>query len=202
MLFLTTYKQSSVTVRIRTPTWNSNKSVDFTVEISNSVSTEIDLPIELRHTSHTIEHFTVLLTSVDEFVVFAMNYKKFSADAFVVYPLPVLGTTYTAASDQSNSEIGSNSLIGGAAHVATEIFIKLPISSGAQFNGYSYGKGTTLSVVLEPYQSFQISGFGETDDLTGTLLTGNVSFAGMDSQLGKINRYSSVFNIILDMFCP
>jgi hypothetical protein len=142
-------------------------------QVDAGTVTPVTLPVSVRATgSGTIENKGLLLSAPDEFVVYGLNQKVFSTDAYLGLPTDVAGTEYLVPSmpNAKRSLPGELQII--AQEDGTEVTITPKRSTIAGTNVKSIKAGKSARFTLNRLQSIQFKAKGNyTADLTGTVIT-------------------------------
>ena len=125
----------------------------------------IDMPTSIRMEGTKVENKGIHIKADSEIVVYGLNIKKFTTDAYLALPVDIQSTKYIVPSFKPSYR----SLIGIIAiYDRTIIFVTFKFAdrkSSFKFRGRSYRHRDTLSVTLDRLQTFQI---GHNKDMTGT----------------------------------
>ncbi|XP_028410633.1 uncharacterized protein LOC114533322 [Dendronephthya gigantea] len=135
------------------------------IEIKSRELYPVDFPTSVRMRGTAIEEKGIHIKADAEIVVYGLNIKKFTTDAYLALPVDIQSTKYIIPSFTPSY----TSLIGIIAiRDRTTIFVTFQFAdrrSSFRFRGRNYRHRDTLSVTLNSLQSFQIS---HTKDMSGT----------------------------------
>ncbi|KAJ8315039.1 hypothetical protein KUTeg_007189 [Tegillarca granosa] len=166
-LFITTSRTTSVNVRVRCPNYG-NYDQSFTV--TAGFVKKLTFSASYRVNGSKMEKKGFLITADDEIVAYGVNKQLNSNDAFLALPTDVMGTEYYAISYYPPYRRCQLMVVG--VEDSTSVQIKFPSNSWAQttdsYNGQTYAAGSTLSITVNRYDTFQIQSLG---DLTGAYIT-------------------------------
>uniref|UniRef100_H9GN41 VWFD domain-containing protein n=1 Tax=Anolis carolinensis TaxID=28377 RepID=H9GN41_ANOCA len=159
-LFISSYSSpAAVTVSV----YKSQFESHFVVGQAQTVAVKLPAEVEMVGTVKFCS--TVLVRADQDISVLALNSKKNSADATIVYPVHSLGNEYyvlTPPGELPNS-YKEFSVIAWHDDTTVEIYLK----GSVRFQERIYPAGSKLSVVLPPYEAVQ---FQSQEDLSGTLI--------------------------------
>ena len=164
-LFCTTPHYDPVQVTISTPKY-STIGLPTTFTVRHGVVKQINVDTSLTMIGTSRDSKAIQITADDEIVLYGANRETFTTDAFLGIPTDILGKDYYTVSYYSSY---SQVLIIGASD-SVSVNIKLPEKLGShhvEFNGVWYSQGQNINVVLDNFDTFQITSLG---DLTGTYI--------------------------------
>ena len=170
-LFVTTPNYDPVQVTISTPKYSA-LGLPTTFTVRHGMVKHIKVESSLMMIGTRRDSKAVHISADDEIVVYGANRMDASTDAFLGIPTDILGNEYYTVSFSVYSRSSSQILIIGASDSIT-VNIKLPDILGSnyvEFNGVPYSQGQTINVVLDHFDTFQITSLG---DLTGTHVQSN-----------------------------
>ena len=170
-LFVTTPNNAPVQVTISTPKY-STTSLPNTFTVRLGIVQQINVDVSLTMIGTSRDSKAIHITADVEIVVYGTNRQPYTTDAFLGIPTDILGNEYFTVTYRPNGSQGSQILIIGASD-SIIVHIKLPVilgSSNVEFQGVQYTKGQTINVVLDHFDTFQITSLG---DLTGTHVQSN-----------------------------
>nr|XP_023968530.1 IgGFc-binding protein-like [Chrysemys picta bellii] len=136
-------------------------SVNITANPEQTVSVMIPAFVELAG-SNTFDH-TVIVRADHEISILALNYKRYTADTTVVYPVEKLGTEYYVVTPLGNPD-GLDKQFAVVAWKYPTI-VEVYLKGAVTFQGETYRPGTKLVIPLGAYQAVQLQSH---DDLSGT----------------------------------
>ncbi|MGJ0486975.1 MAG: hypothetical protein ACR65R_20910 [Methylomicrobium sp.] len=144
-----------------------------TFPVDAGTVTPVTLPVAVRAAgSGTIENKGLLLSAPDEFVVYGLNQKVFSTDAYLGLPTDVAGTEYLVPSMPNAKKSLPGELQIIAQEDGTEITITPKKSTIAGADVKSIKAGKSARFTLNRLQSIQFKAKGGyTADLTGSVIT-------------------------------
>lgn len=161
-LFITGDVNTSGTVSIP----GQSFSINFTV--TAGVVTTVPLPLSAHvTTSNVIENRAIHITSVDNVVVYGLNRRQFTTDAFLAIPTNALSLDHIIMSyiDLSGSNAGQLGV------VASEDNTLVTITPKVNVTGHS--ADVPYTITLNRNQAYQVKSLGSSSDITGTIVTGN-----------------------------
>lgn len=137
-----------------------------TIDVKARELHSVDVSNSLRMDGSRIEKKGIRIKAQEEIVVYGLNIKKFTTDAFLALPVDIQSTMYIVPSFTPSQ----NSLIAIIAiHDRTTLFVTFRFakrSSYFRYKGKKYFHKDTLSITLsEKLDSFQIAHYS---DMTGT----------------------------------
>jgi hypothetical protein len=134
----------------------------------------------------------VRVTASDDIVVYSINSILYSADAFTVFPVKVLGTEYYTA----NAPINSATLI-----VATQdnTEVKFECAESVLYSG-TRPKGTTITQAMSKYQTMYV--FSSIKDFSGSHVTANKPIAVFSGSERTHIHYTSSTDHIVEQLLP
>ncbi|CAM5176236.1 unnamed protein product, partial [Eretmochelys imbricata] len=135
--------------------------VTITANPEQTVSVMIPVFVELAG-SNKFDH-TVIIRADHEISILALNYKTYTADTTVVYPVQRLGTEYYVVTPLGKPD-GLNKLFAVVAWKDPTI-VEVYLKGAVTFQGETYRAGTKLVIPLGAYQAVQLQ---SRDDLSGT----------------------------------
>ncbi|CAM2108069.1 unnamed protein product [Caretta caretta] len=135
--------------------------VTITANPEQTVSVMIPVFVELAG-SNKFDH-TVIIRADHEISILALNYKTYTADTTVVYPVQRLGTEYYVVTPLGKPD-GLNKQFAVVAWKDPTI-VEVYLKGAVTFQGETYRAGTKLVIPLGAYQAVQLQ---SRDDLSGT----------------------------------
>lgn len=127
----------------------------------------IDLPTSIRMSGKKIESKGIHIFAESEIVVYGLNIKKFTTDAYLALPVDIQSKKYLVTSFKPSYK----SLIGIIGiYDRTVVFVTFKFAgkkSYFRYKGAKYRSGQTLSITLNRLQTFQVA---HTKDMTGTAI--------------------------------
>ncbi|XP_061110253.1 IgGFc-binding protein-like [Conger conger] len=125
--------------------------------------TIIQLPANMEMDGTQRSPKTVRIEANQEVTVVSLNFKRYTADTTVVYPVSEWGTEYYIFTPSSSSlgTFKEFSITNHKQRNTVQIFPRAPV----RFQGKHYAPGNKISIELQPYESMQIQGM---HDLTGS----------------------------------
>ncbi|TFJ96907.1 N-glycosylase/DNA lyase [Platysternon megacephalum] len=157
-LFITGYTPGTfVTISV------NKAGVRFNVRANLGETTRIQIPEFVALAGSNIFDHTVIVQADHEIAILALNYKTYTADTTVVYPVEKLGTEYYVVTPMGNRD-GLNKQFAVVAWKDPTI-VEVYLKGAVTFQGETYRAGTKLVISLEAYQAVQLQSH---DDLSGT----------------------------------
>ncbi|XP_016349977.1 IgGFc-binding protein-like [Sinocyclocheilus anshuiensis] len=159
---------SNCQVKVNVPSLSFTQEVQLTAGQGFTVT--LPVQVELYGTRRSPK--TVLIQASDDITVFSLNSKEHTADTSLVYPMSEWGTEYFVFTPTNSppSMLKEFVLVNGKERNTVEVFLKAAV----RFEGHSYGVGSKLVVVLDPFENAQIQSQG---DLTGTSVSSKLPIA-------------------------
>lgn len=154
--------QANAKVTVQVPPLNFKQ--EKTLSAGEGVT--ISLPTGVEMYDSTKSPNTVRIEASADVTVTSLNYKQYTADTSVVYPITEWGTEYFIFTP-AGSPYGSFkefSVTNGKEPTKVEIFPRSPI----RFQGRVYATGNQMVIDLQPYESVQLQ---STYELSGTRVT-------------------------------
>ncbi|CAC5395657.1 unnamed protein product [Mytilus coruscus] len=201
-VFITTDHKYAVTVNITTPILNP--SYFKTLTVKNKHVSKISFNFNIRGVGTELSNKGIYIQSDYEIAIYAVNKASGSTDAFIVFPVDVLGNLYYLITWDQTAQF----MI-----IATDDNTVVTITPGRRgasitFNSHVYKPGMSLVITLDRYQTFHAFG-GEISDYSGThiksrkaiaVLSGNkCSQAGtgycdhLASQMTPVETFGNMF---------
>ncbi|XP_034612354.1 IgGFc-binding protein-like isoform X3 [Trachemys scripta elegans] len=157
-LFITGYTPGTlVTVSV------NKAGVKFNVRANLGETTWIQIPEFVELAGSNIFDHTVIVQADHEIAILALNYKTYTADTTVVYPVGKLGTEYYVVTPVGKRD-GLDKQFAVVAWKDPTI-VEVYLKGAVTFQGETYRAGTKLTISLEAYQAVQLQSH---DDLSGT----------------------------------
>ncbi|KYO24640.1 hypothetical protein Y1Q_0021924 [Alligator mississippiensis] len=157
-LFITTYMpNTTITVSVN----KEDFSFQAIANLGETVVVKIPEFVELLRSGTS--HRTVIIQADQEVSVFALNYKRNTADTTIVYPVKDLGTEYYVVTPKEGlSELYKQfAVVSGQESTRVDIHLKGAVT----FQERTYPAGSNLTIILEAYQAVQLQ---SRDDLSST----------------------------------
>lgn len=167
-LFLTTAKPYEIKVTVTSPKWTSPSVYESFTLISGQTK-QIFISNEFRMYGMGRSNNALSVSASDEIIVYGVNKELYSCDAFLAFPVDVLGTEYYTVS-HFPSTYATEFLIAGV-FTDTEVNIDLKFNSvntKIQFEKKFYANGDVINILMDPYDTVQIQTMA---DITGTKIT-------------------------------
>ena len=170
VLFVTTSRTTTVTARVWSPKW-SNPKIDTSFSITAGQVKQVSISNKLRMYNTGKEAKGIRVDASDEVVVYGVNMETYSCDAFLAFPIDVLGKEHYGVMHHPTSYIGEIMVV--ATEDGTSVTFKM--SCDASYGGTNYRTGNSFTVSMNQYDCLQLQTF---NDLTGTYIksTKNVAF--------------------------
>ncbi|KAM7138226.1 IgGFc-binding protein-like isoform 3-T3 [Macrochelys suwanniensis] len=157
-LFITGYTPGTlVTISV------NKAGVRFNVRANLGETTWIKIPEFVELAGSNIFDHTVIVRADHEISILALNYKTYTADTNVVYPVQRLGTEYYVVTPMGNRDGLDKqfAVVAWKDPTIVEVYLKAAVT----FQGETYRAGTKLVISLRAYQAVQLQ---SRDDLSGT----------------------------------
>ncbi|XP_044191762.1 IgGFc-binding protein-like [Thunnus albacares] len=141
-------------------------------EIDPGKSVSFKLPDSVEMTGSKKSNQTVLVEASQDVTVMSLNFKKYTADTSVVYPIKDWGTEYiifTPSSPQTDS-FKEFSITNHKEPNTVEVFLK----GSVRFQGKYYRRGSKMTIKLEAFESVQVQ---SQDNLSGTKVVSRLPVA-------------------------
>ncbi|KAH1180055.1 hypothetical protein KIL84_006105, partial [Mauremys mutica] len=157
-LFITGYTPGTlVTISV------NKAGIRFNVRANLGETTWIQIPEFVGLAGSKIFDHTVIIRADHEISILALNYKTYTADTTVVYPVEKLGTEYYVVTPVGNPD-GLDKQFAVVAWKDPTI-VEVYLKGAVTFQGETYRAGTKLVISLGAYQAVQLQ---SRDDLSGT----------------------------------
>uniref|UniRef100_A0A8W8IN47 IgGFc-binding protein N-terminal domain-containing protein n=1 Tax=Magallana gigas TaxID=29159 RepID=A0A8W8IN47_MAGGI len=169
-LFVTTAKPYEIKVIVTSPKWTS-PSVYESFKITSSQTKQIFISNEFRMHGTGRSQKALSVSASDEIIVYGVNKEGYSCDAFLAFPIDVLGTEYYTVS-YFPATLENEILVAGV-FPDTVINIALKLnddSTRIKFEKTNYYNGDIISVLMSPFDTVQIQTMA---DITGTKIKSN-----------------------------
>ncbi|KAL4221521.1 hypothetical protein ACF0H5_019778 [Mactra antiquata] len=186
-IFVTTSRTTVIDVQVTIPRF-TGVSLDETFTVTAGEVKQIYIDNDIRGYGTELSNKAVYITASDEVVVYGVNVEPYSNDAFLAFPLDVIGNDYYAVSHYPSEQPCEFMILG--AYDRTDITIKYGPHSGisVSYGGTTYGPGSTQTITLNRFDTYQAQTYG---DLTATHITGTKNFILLTgNQLTNINPHS------------
>ncbi|KAM3920370.1 IgGFc-binding protein-like [Leptodactylus fuscus] len=157
-LFITGYNPST-TVSI----WMNKSSFRQALMLSETSTLIVRIP-PYAELPESDKSYNVFVIEADKPIsVLSLNYKSFSADTSIVYPIEDLGTDYYVVTplDGPDDAFKEFSVVSSKEPTNVDIFLTGEVS----YQKRTYAAGSKLTVLLEPYSALQLL---SRENLTGT----------------------------------
>ncbi|XP_060065523.1 IgGFc-binding protein-like [Ylistrum balloti] len=198
-LFVATFSGDIVNVTVSTPKYYGKYSVHRQFQLSRGRAEHVSINTKLQMFGSTLSPKGILIQATDEIIVYGVNRRADSVDAFLGLPTDVLGGEYYAVSflpteKRSHSKHYAQLLVV-ANFEDTQVQITFPESddfSNVTFDGNEYDGGETLAITMNRCEALQlqINGYG---DMTGAYLQSDkpVAFFSGNARTVVGNGYTS-----------
>lgn len=197
-LYLSTPYVTTVNVHIETPLANI---VNVDVAVSYGNETVVEIPLDVAIIDTTKSNQTIHVVADDFIVLFSSNIQNNGGDAYMIFPIEVLGTEYVTVNLESKKDDYDSVISMVALKDNTVINVTLSFGLTLVYDGKNYGNETLLSLVLNKYEAFQIAHQG---DLSGTILSSSsvvAVFSGHELGQPHISTQSSI-DTLYEMLIP
>jgi len=135
----------------------------FNINPNEVIAVELPEEVEMI-TSDEIENKAVHITASNEVVVYGLNQKRATTDAFTAIPVDALGNEYVISSYEGGFIESVNSSFGIVAPEAnTNVSITLPVSTN------DFEAGVPFLINLDKGEAYQLLSSG-LNDITGTII--------------------------------
>ena len=164
ILFITTEYNTDIKVKVTTPLFD--KTFVKTVVVRKSIVGKIPINILMMGGLGLIEKKGILIEAEKDVVVYAVNKRYASTDAFLVLPVDAVGQEYYVSSWGQNSAF---MIIG--TEDQTDVSVKLGSESPSiKIDGNVYGPKTSVKFRLNKFQTMYVKSY--RGDFTGTHVYG------------------------------
>ncbi|KAE8594554.1 hypothetical protein XENTR_v10019689 [Xenopus tropicalis] len=126
-----------------------------------TISVQLPPSVEIR--GSVIFSNTIRITSNKPINVLTLNYRSYSGETTIVYPLASLGMEYYLITPK-NGYMGSPKVFSVVAS-KDETSVAVHLKGGLTFQNKNYPPNSVFTVVLKPFQGIQLLG---SDDLSGS----------------------------------
>lgn len=164
-------------------------------EIDPGKSFSFSLPAAVEMKGSMRSRQAVLVEASQDVAVMSLNYKKYTADTSVVYPVQDWGTEYIIFTP-SSSHTGvfkEFSITNYKEKNTVEIFLQ----GSVRFEGKKYSRGNKLTLKLEPFETVQIL---SEDNLSGSKVVSRLPVA-VSSGHSCFQKYTSC-NHVYEQLLP
>lgn len=165
-------------------------------EINPGKSVSFKLPDSVEIKGSKRSHQTVLVEASQDVTVMSLNFKQYTADTSVVYPIKDWGTEYiifTPSSSQKGDTFKEFSITNHKEPNTVEVFLQGSVS----FQGKYYRRGSKMTIKLEAFESVQIQ---SQDKLSGTKVVSRLPVA-VSSGHSCVQEYTSC-NHVYEQLLP
>ncbi|XP_070702956.1 IgGFc-binding protein-like [Pempheris klunzingeri] len=166
-------------------------------EIKPGMSESFKLPDRVEMTGSKKSHQAVLIEASQDVTVMSLNYKKYTADTSVIYPVKDWGTEYMIFTPSSSSPSPESfkefSLTNHKEPNSVEIFLQ----GSVRFEGKYYRRGSKMTIKLEPFETAQIQ---SQDNLSGTKVISRLPVAVSSGHV-CVQKYTSC-NHVYEQLLP
>ncbi|XP_029023837.1 IgGFc-binding protein-like [Betta splendens] len=164
-------------------------------EISPGKSESFKLPNSVEMKSSQKSKQAVLIETSQDVTVMSLNYKQYTADTSVVYPVNDWGTEYFIFTPSSfmKDTFKEFSITNYKEANTVEILLQ----GSVRFQGKHYRRGSKMTLKLEPLETAQIQ---SQDDLSGTKVTSRLPVA-VSSGHSCAQKYTSC-NHVYEQLLP
>lgn len=121
------------------------------------------LPDGVEMTGSTRGQQTVHVEADQEVLVLSLNFKPYSSDSSVIYPVRDWGTEYYIYTPQMGPPDTFKEF--AITNQGSQNTVEIQLMGAVTFQGQQYTQGSTLTINMEPFESVQMQ---SNDDLTGT----------------------------------
>lgn len=164
-------------------------------EIKPGNSESFKLPNSVEMTSSKKSSQTVLIEASQDVTVMSLNYKQYTADTSVVYPVKDWGTEYFIYTPSSSlSDTFKEFSITNYKEPNT---IEILLQGSVRFQGKYYRRGSKMTVKLKPFETLQIQ---SQDNLSGTKVVSQLPVA-VSSGHSCAQKYTSC-NHVYEQLLP
>lgn len=162
-LFITTISNTPADVTLTTPLFDPNWEI--TVTVTRGKITTVKVPYTIKGSGVEKAGKGLWIRATEEVSVFAVNKETYSTDAYLAFPLDVLGTRYFAVTFTKEAEL---MLVGTQDN--TTVSITWPSHAGptqVTYNNVTYSNGDTLTLTLNKFETFHVIQETPQADFTG-----------------------------------
>lgn len=163
------------------------------IDPGTSVSFKLSDRVEMKGSKKS--HQAVLIEASQDVTVMSLNFKKYTADTSVVYPVKDWGTEYiifTPASTHKDT-FKEFSITNHKEPNSVEIFLQ----GSVRFEGKYQRRGSKMTIKLEPFETVQIQ---SQDNLSGTKVISGLPVA-VSSGHTCVQKYTSC-NHVYEQLLP
>ncbi|XP_018540526.2 IgGFc-binding protein [Lates calcarifer] len=163
------------------------------IDPGKSVSFKLPNSVEMEGSKKSRQ--AVLIEASQDVTVMSLNFKQYTADTSVVYPVKDWGTEYIIFTP-SSSKRGAYKEFSITNHKepnTVEIFLR----GSVKFEGKYYRKGSKMTINLEPFETVQIQ---SDDNLSGTKVDSSLPVA-VSSGHSCFQKYTSC-NHVYEQLLP
>uniref|UniRef100_A0AAY5F3D3 VWFD domain-containing protein n=1 Tax=Electrophorus electricus TaxID=8005 RepID=A0AAY5F3D3_ELEEL len=124
------------------------------------------LPNEVEMTGSIKSKQTVRVEADQEILVLSLNFKTYSADTSVIYPVKDWGTEYYIYTPKMGPPDTFKEF--SVTNQGIQNTVEIQLMGAVKFQGQQYQKGSKFTIDLEPFESVQIQ---SNEDLTGSKIS-------------------------------
>lgn len=164
-------------------------------DIGPGESESFKLPSSVEMKSSQKSNQAVLIETSQDVTVMSLNYKQYTADISVVYPVKDWGTEYVIFTPSSSRKDTFKEF--SVTNYKEPNSVDILLQGSVRFQGKHYRRGSKMIVKLEPYQTAQIQ---SQDDLSGTKVVSRLPVA-VSSGHSCAQKYTSC-NHVYEQLLP
>ncbi|XP_043926578.1 IgGFc-binding protein-like [Protopterus annectens] len=172
--------------------YNTDFEVILSLQQYQTMNVQIPASAELSGSSN-FNSKTVVITSTQPVSVFSINYKPYTADSSVIFPLQVLGTEYYVFTPLGR--YGSPQFAVTNSNHTNNVLITL--TGSVTYNGNYYQSGDTISLNLSPFETVQLQ---SAASLSGTRIQSQYPVAVLSGN--NCYTYHTYCDIVFEQLLP
>lgn len=156
-LLITGYApNTSVTISMKQP------AVRVAATVNAGQTMSVKIPPEAEMIGSSVFDNTLKIQADNDVSILSLSYKPHTASTTVVHPVTSLGTEYYVVTPNVGTDhYREFAIIAWAEPTSVDVYLK----GAVKFQGKDYPRGSTLTIVLQPYQAVQLQ---SSVDLSGT----------------------------------
>nr|XP_019957505.1 PREDICTED: IgGFc-binding protein-like [Paralichthys olivaceus] len=163
------------------------------IEPGKSVSFKLPDSVEMKGSKKS--HQTVLIEASQDVSVTSLNFKQFTADTSVVYPVKDWGTEYFIFTPPSSQSDGFKEF--SITNHKEPNTVEISLQGSVKFLGRYYRRGSKMTIKLEAFEAVQIQ---SQEDLSGTKVVSHLPVA-VSSGHSCVQKFTSC-NHVYEQLLP
>ena len=166
-------------------------------EIEHGESFSFKLPNSVEMKGSKKSHQTVLIEASQDVSVTSLNFKQFTADTSVVYPVKDWGTEYYIFTPTGDQSIGVKEF--SITNHKEPNTVEISLQGSVRFLGKYYATGSTMTIKLEAFEAVQIQ---SQENLSGTKVVSRlpVAVSSGHSCVQKFTSCNHVYEQLLPVY--